>query len=264
MLVDTHAHLDFPDFDHDRDQVIDRARDAGVSCVINPGVDLISSEKAVALSERYGTVTAAVGIHPNSTTEASPGDMLHIARLADHPNVVAIGETGLDFYRDRSPRETQVRAFRAHLGLAREMNLPVIIHFRNVESEGITLTGKDLFDGLSGVFHCFSGSLAFAEEILAMGFLIGFDGPLTYPKSDRALIACEVPLERCLLETDAPFLAPQAHRGKRNEPAYVCDIAAMMADIRGCTVDEVIATTGENARVLFGLDDTHRTRGENS
>ncbi len=253
MLIDTHAHLDFKDFDRDRDEVVARAEQAGIACIINPGCDLATSKKARKLSETYESVYAAVGIHPNSTAESLPGDSLEIARLAEHTRVVAVGEIGLDFYRDRSPKDVQVRAFRGQLALARELDLPVIIHFRNVEEEGIALTGRAAFSGLRGVFHCFGGSPEFAREVVSMGFYIGFDGPLTYRDSDRVAVARAVPLERCLLETDAPFLTPQKYRGKRNEPAYLTEVAGKMADVMRRDVDEVIAVTGASARELFEI-----------
>jgi len=253
VLVDTHAHLDFRDFDSDMDDVVLRAEKAGVSFIINPGCDIATSQKAVELSKICKSVRAAVGIHPNSTHEASPGDIFEIARLAENGSAVAIGETGLDFYRDRSPKEVQSRAFRGQLELAKELGLPVIIHFRNVEYDGIELIGIDRFRGLRGVFHCFGGSVEFAEKIISMGFYIGFDGPLTYKNSDRAVVARAVPLERCLLETDAPFLTPQKYRGKRNEPAYVIEVAEKMAQVKKCDIEEVIEVTGKNARELFGI-----------
>lgn len=253
MLIDTHAHLDFRDFDNDRNEVVVRAEKAGVSFIINPGCDLATSKKAIELSGIYDSLYTAVGIHPNSTADALPGDSLEIARLSENSRVVAIGETGLDFYRDRSPREIQLRAFRGQLGLARELDLPVIIHFRNVEYEGIELVGIDNIKGLRGVFHCFGGSVEFARKIISMGFYIGFDGPLTYRDSDRVEIARAVPLENCLLETDAPFLTPQKYRGKRNEPAYVIEVAEKMARIKKCNIHEVITITGGNAQELFGI-----------
>ncbi|MFC1489632.1 TatD family hydrolase [Candidatus Latescibacterota bacterium] len=252
-MIDTHAHLDFKDFDTDRDEVVERAIEAGVSSIINPGCDLATSKKAVKLSETYESVYAAVGIHPNSTSEAKPGDLVEIARLAENPKVVAIGETGLDFYRDRAPKDIQVRAFRGQLNLARELDLPVIIHFRNVEFEGINLIGADAFKGLRGVFHCFGGSPEFAKKVISMGFYLGFDGPLTYKNSDRVEVALEIPLEKCLLETDAPFLTPQKYRGSRNEPSYVNEVAEKMAELKNCGIDEIIEITGNNARTLFGI-----------
>jgi TatD DNase family protein len=254
VLVDTHAHLDFEDFEGDRDDVLDRARAAGVVRIINPGCDLATTRRAIELAERYDTILAAAGIHPNSTANPEAGSIDDIARMAEHPRVAAIGETGLDFYRDRAPRDVQAGLFREHLALARKRALPVIIHFRNVAADGIDMTGREWFEGISGVFHCFGGSPQFAREILDMGFYIGFDGPLTYPKSDRAAVARIVPLEQTLIETDAPFLTPQSHRGSRNEPAYVAEVASALAAVHGCPVDEVVRITGENARRLFGLD----------
>ena len=253
MAIDTHAHLDFRDFDVDRDDVVARAVEHGVSKIIDPGVDLATSRKAVSLAETYDEVYAAVGIHPNSTAEASPGDIFEIAALADHPKVVAIGEIGLDFYRDRSPRETQVRAFKGQLDLARELDLPVIIHFREVGEEGISLVGEDAFKGLRGVFHCFGGSLDFARKVMSMGFYLGFDGPLTYKKNDRVEIAAGVPLERMLIETDAPFLTPQKNRGKRNEPAFISFTAEAAAKIFNISHEEIIQHTSYNTRRLFGI-----------
>jgi len=253
VLVDTHAHLDFNDFDGDREEVIARAVSAGVTIIINPGCDRESSLRAVELAAAFDPVYAAVGIHPNSTAEAVPADMVEIARLVSEYKVVAIGETGLDFYRDRSPRDVQIRAFRGQLALARECGLPVIIHFRDVEEDGIRLAGADAFKDLRGVFHCYGGSLAFARMVLDLGFYIGFNGPLTYRNSDRMEIAQAVPLERSLIETDAPFLTPRKHRGSRNEPAYVAEVAGKLAEAHGCSIDEVIAITGQNARDLFGV-----------
>lgn len=253
MLVDTHAHLDFEDFDADRDEVLSRANAAGVRHVIAPGVDVRTSRAAVALAERYGMVSAAAGIHPNESARAGSGDMDEIARLAENPKVVALGETGLDYYRDRAPRETQVLLFRAQLDLARALNLPVIIHFRNVGFEGVELTGAERFEGVRGVFHSFGGSVELAARLVGMGFYIGFTGPLTYKKSDRVEVALATPLENILLETDSPFLTPRSHRGSRNEPSFVAEIAEKLAEIKGLDPEAVIAATGENARRLFGI-----------
>jgi TatD DNase family protein len=169
--------------------------------------------------------------------------------------VVAVGETGLDFYRNRSPREVQLRLFREHLELAGEADLPVIIHFRNVGFEGIEMAGLDSFRGIRGVFHCFGGSVRFAQTLADMGFYIGFDGPLTYPGSDRVTVARSAPLDRVLLETDCPFLPPKSRRGERNEPAYVTEIAETFAHLLGIEYEEAISVTGRNACELFGFDE---------
>lgn len=253
MLADTHAHLDFEDFDPDRDEVLRRAADAGVECIVVPGIDVKTSRAAVALAERYGMVYAAAGIHPNDAHLAAPGDMDEIRRLATHPRVVALGETGLDYYRDRAPRDVQAELFRAHLDLARETGLPLIVHFRNVGDDGVALIGEERFRETRGVFHSFGGSAAFAERMVALGWYVGFTGPLTYKKSDRVSAAEAVPLERILVETDSPFLAPRCHRGTRNEPAYVTEIVEKLAEIKGVPVAEAVAATGKNARELFGI-----------
>lgn len=253
MLVDTHAHLDFADFDGDRDEVIRRAEVSGVRCIIVPGIDVRTTRSAIALAERHDMVYAAAGIHPNETTAVETGYRDEIRRLAAHPKVVAIGETGLDFYRGRAPRELQARVFGEHLDIARNMDLPVIIHFRDAGFDGIEMVGVERFRGLRGVFHSFGGSAALAERLVGMGFHIGFTGPLTYKKSDRIEVALAVPLDRILLETDSPFLSPRSHRGKRNEPAFVAEIADKLSEIRGIDREEVIAATGRNARNLFGI-----------
>ena len=253
VLIDTHAHLDFDDFDDDRDEVLERAVKAGIDAVIIPGIDVASSRKAVELAERYGMLYAAVGIHPNSVNAAEPGDNVRIARLAEESGVCAIGEIGLDFYRDRTPREEQVRAFRGQLSLAHELDLPVIVHFREVGQDGVDMTGREHLESVRGVFHCYGGSVDFAETVLNMGYYIGFDGPLTYPKSDRVDVARTVPLDRIVVETDAPFLAPQAMRGKRNESSYVTEVARALAEIKHVDVGEVEEVTTRNAHRLFGI-----------
>lgn len=253
MLYDSHAHLDFEDFAPDLDDIIARAKAAGVGGIVNPGCDVATSERAIELAARFDIVHAAVGIHPNNVGAAEPGDCLTISRLAEKPDVVAIGEIGLDFYRDRTPREIQARAFAGQLEIARERDLPVIIHFRNVEMDGIEMIGRDRLEGLRGVFHCFGGSVDFARTLVSWGFYIGFDGPLTYKDSDRIDVAKAVPLERCLIETDAPFLTPRSHRGQRNEPSYVGEIAERLAEVKGLDAGRVIDMTGGNARSLFRL-----------
>jgi len=253
LLCDTHAHLDLQEFDNDRDDVIKRASESGVAFIINPGCDYESSIKVVGLSEKYDCLVAAVGIHPNNVSASYEGEWEKIAELSKNPKVAAIGETGLDKYRERTPLNDQVAFFRKHLVISRERSLPVIIHFREVDYDGMELTGLEYFENVKGVFHCFGGSLRFAEKLVDMGFYIGFDGPLTYKKSDRIEIAEVIPLEKCLLETDSPFLTPQKYRGKRNEPAFVFEVARKLADIKKLSVEEVIAVTGAGAAELFNI-----------
>jgi TatD DNase family protein len=258
VLVDTHAHLDDARFDPDRDEVVRRAEAAGVTRILIPGIDAASSRKAVALAGRFGIAWAAAGIHPNSAAAVRSGDMDEIRELAENRRVIAIGETGLDFYRDRAPRDIQVALFREHLDLARTAGLPVVIHFRNAEFDAVEMAGREHFEGVRGVFHCFGGSVGFAQAVVEMGFYIGFDGPLTYPGSDRPEIARSVPLDRALLETDCPYLAPQSRRGGRNEPAFVSEIAASFARARGIDIEEAAVVTGRNAHDLFGFEELPR------
>ena len=253
MFADTHAHLDLEDFDADRDDVIRRAADAGVGFILNPGIHLASTRAAVALAERHEIVRAAAGIHPNETARARPGDMNEIRRIVSNERVVAIGETGLDFYRDRAPRDIQLRYFLAHLELAVETGLPVIIHFRSVGYDGVELAGVERFAGIRGVFHCFSGSREFARRATGMGFYLGFDGPVTYPGSDRPAVMRDLPSDRLLIETDCPFLTPQSRRGTRNEPAYVAEVAGAVAAARGISSEEAADMTWRNACELFGI-----------
>ena len=253
-LADSHAHLDFPDFDKDRETVIQRAGTAGVKLIINVGCDLVSSRKAVKLAAGYPSVYAAVGIHPHDAA-AAPADYLEqLAELAAAPKVVALGEMGLDFYRDRSPRPIQKKVLREQLDLARRLAMPVIIHDRDAHSELLAVLKKDGLSPAGGVMHCFSGDPDLAREVLALGLYISIAGPVTYPRNKvlRA-VAAAVPLGKLLLETDAPFLTPAPWRGQRNEPARIASTADMVAAQRGCAVEELGAACLANTRRLFSL-----------
>lgn len=253
-LIDSHAHLDDGQFDADRDQMLVRAQQAGVVQIINAAYDLPSSARSVDLARHYSFVFAAVGVHPHDA-EGLPADYLEQLReMARLPEVVAIGEMGLDYYRDLSPREVQQRVFREQLALARELNLPVIIHDRDAHADTLDILRKDGVSPAGGVMHCFSGSREMAEACLALGFYISFAGPVTYPNARRPKeVAAWVPLDRLLVETDCPYLTPQARRGRRNEPACVRYVAEEIAALRGIPVEEVARATTENARRLFGL-----------
>lgn len=254
-LVDTHCHLDLPEFDEDRDQVVAAAREAGVIAMITVGIDLASSRRAVALAQRYPGVYAAVGIHPLSAEEAANRQVLaELQQLAAHPRVVAIGETGLDYYRSRATERMQRRALQAMLELAAAMDLPVILHNRDA-------TG-DLWDELvrpeaprvRGVLHCFSADADWAVRFVQQGFYIGLDGPVTFKNGERAReVARAVPGHRLLVETDAPYLAPHPHRGRRNQPAWVRLVAERIAAERGCSLAQLAAETTANAVRLFRL-----------
>ncbi|MGD9048341.1 MAG: TatD family hydrolase [Anaerolineae bacterium] len=260
-LIDSHAHLDFSKFDHDRPAAIERAKAAGVSAIVNVGTDLGSSRRAVALAERYATIYAAVGMHPHDAKKLDGAALAELRELAQRPKVVAVGEIGLDFYRDLSPRDVQRRAFRAQLAWAARMGKPVIIHDRDAHDEIMEILTDWAMEqksspltGRIGVLHTFSGDLSMAEKAIELGFYISLSGPVTYKNADRlASIARTVPLDRLLVETDCPFLTPHPHRGKRNEPAYVRLVAERIATLRGMSFDELARATTANARRLFEL-----------
>ena len=254
-LIDTHCHLDFDHFDEDRDRVIERAIKAGVQRIIVPAIDLSSCRKVLALAEQYECVFAAVGVHPNSSAEWEDNWTIALRAMASHPKVLAIGEIGLDYYREWSPHPVQRRAFAAQLALADEVGLPVIIHNRQSDIDVVRLLADSNIatNKNCGVLHSFSGSWEFASTVLEMGFYLGFTGPITYKKADELRdVAYRIPIDRMLIETDAPFLAPQQHRGKRNEPAFVRQVATKIAELRALSVDEIAEQTTANAVSLFG------------
>jgi len=268
LLVDTHCHLDFDNFDEDRAAVLERARQAGLVRILNPSVDLPSSLAAVELASRVPEVYAAVGVHPNDVgnwDSASLNELRGVARL---PKVIAIGEIGLDYYRERTPHDLQQRVLSLQLDLAAEMGLPVILHVRNALPEDRKAM-SDMLHTLAewsadlprkapslverpGIFHSFSDDLASARRAVEMNFRIGVTGPVTFKKSDilREVVA-GIPIENLLIETDAPFLTPHPHRGSRNEPAYVRFIAEKIAQIRSLSLEEVAHVTTTNAERLF-------------
>jgi TatD DNase family protein len=256
MLVDTHAHLDDKRFDADRDDVVTRAIEAGVAFIINPGVDLGSSRAAVELAEKHDCVYAAVGVHPHEAAGFTGSALEELRRLAAHDKVVAIGEIGLDYNRDLSPRDIQREVFARQLELATELDLPVIVHRRDADGEVEAMLKDASASGkLRGVLHCFSGSIDWAERAVRMGFYIGFDGPLTYksaPKLEK--LARTIAVERALVETDSPYMPPLPHRrSERSEPAYVRLVARKLAEIRGLSYSDVCRVTGLSVSRLFGI-----------
>lgn len=263
-LTDTHAHLDMTDFDEDRAEIIARALDAGVSNIITAGTDLQSSKKAIELSERYSGVYAAVGIHPQEAATISEADMSRIGEIARHPGVVAIGETGLDFYRNYFPKAAQIQALKWHLALAAELDIPVIIHCRQAEAGMLDVLHSCISDygdrgQYRGVIHCFSGDSDTAKEYLNMGFYLSLGAYIGYPSSRGTHnVIKSIPEERLLVETDSPFLPPQSHRGKRNEPAYVSVTARVLATIRGESYEDIAKVTTQNAQRLFHLPPNDR------
>ncbi|MGQ9823826.1 MAG: TatD family hydrolase [Desulfotomaculales bacterium] len=252
VLVDTHAHLIDGRFDRDRQEVLERAKAAGVALIVNVGYDLESSRKSVALAGEFDCVYAAVGVHPHDAAQVPPGYLEELRRLAEGEKVVAVGETGLDYYRNLSPAEVQKKVFREHLALARELDLPVIIHDRDAHKDVLGILKEDGPGRAGGVLHCFSGDWEMARVCLEMGFFISIAGVVTYPKSSLLKeIAARVPVERLLVETDCPYLTPEPWRGRRNEPAYVRSVVECVANLRGMSAGELALITARNARSLF-------------
>ncbi len=256
-LIDTHAHLDMPHFAEDLDETIHRARHAGIARIINVGIDLSSSLKTVELTHRYDFLSAAVGVHPQESKTATVDEMERLAELARQPGVIAIGEIGLDFFRDYSPREKQVEIFERQLELAAVIGLPVIVHCRQAESvlTSVLETWTQRHPcSRRGVIHCFSGNLETAQSYVRLGFYISLGAYIGYPSSKAFQeVIKHLPLERLLLETDCPFLPPQNQRGKRNEPAYMIETAMKLSEIKGLRLEETAQLTTSNAKKLFNL-----------
>ena len=253
-LFDTHAHLHFPEFDADRQAMLGRARAAGVRRMLTIGTEPDSSRTAVAMAAREADVWAAVGIHPHDAADADEAAVDAIAGLAAEPRVVAIGEIGLDYFRNLSPPADQQRVFRALLGLARRLAKPVVVHCRDAHDDVLRILAEERVAEVRGIMHCFSGDVEIARRCLDLGLLISLAGPLTYPKA-RALpdVARFVPADHLVVETDCPFLPPQGHRGQRNEPAYLAITAARVAELRGEPVEDVAARLTANACALLGI-----------
>ena len=260
-IIDTHAHLDFPDYKDDIDEVIERAGEVGVEYMINVGTTVASSNKSIELAKQYEQIYASIGIHPNEASKVSGEEWSRLEALAGGDKVVAIGETGLDYYRDRSKREDQKRLFHQHIELAQRHNLPVIIHNREASSDCLDIVHE--YSGkIKGVVHCFAGTVEDAEEFLKLGFHVSFAGPITFPKADNLREALKaVPVERLLLETDCPFLAPQPKRGKRNEPSYLQYTIPVLAELYKLSVEDIQRITTLSAKKLFGIGQVN-TKGE--
>ena len=259
MFVDSHAHIDGPEFDGDREQVIERARVAGVSTILNIGTGDPHSgalERAVDLAETHSDVYTAIGIHPHDARLFDDeAEKLVLRLITQSSRVVAWGEIGLDFHYDNSPREVQIKVFKRQLQLAGDANLPVIIHTREAEAETIDiLKSQSASAGRTGIMHCFSGSSWLAQQALDLGFYISLSGIVTFKKADELrATAKQVPRDMLLIETDCPFLAPVPYRGKRNEPAYVVEVARCLADLHGVSVDEIGRVTAANFARMFNL-----------
>lgn len=253
LIFDTHAHYDDAQFDADREALLSAMPENGVGLILDPGCDLESSRAAIALAEQYPHVYAAVGYHPENCAPYTDADLDILRRLAQHPKVVAIGEIGLDYYWEQNPPKAfQQAVFRAQLALTRELDLPVIVHDREAHADCLAIVKE--FPGVRGVFHCYSGSVEMARELWKLGWYTGFDGPVTYKNARKTVeVAAEVPLERLLLETDSPYMAPVPVRGTRNDSRNIAHIAAKIAEVRGMTADEVIRIAADNGKRLFGI-----------
>jgi TatD DNase family protein len=256
-LIDSHAHIDFPQFADDRATMLERARAAGVSTLLaigtGPGPEKLDA--ALPFAEEHDWIYATVGIHPHEAKEVTPQHLDRLAELAKHPKVIAWGEIGVDYFYDHSPREAQHRVFRDQLALAHKAKLPIVIHCRDAWSDCLAVL-EEVWrpTGLGGILHCFTSTLEDARRGLDMGFLISFAGNSTYPKAQNLRdVAKALPLEKILIETDAPYLAPQPYRGKRNEPAYVGEVAKAIANVRDLRAEDVALATAENFRRFFGL-----------
>jgi TatD DNase family protein len=254
MLTDSHAHLEMPEFDADREQVLERAVQGGVTRVITIGTDLESSAQAVGLAQGHESVFATVGCHPHDAKECTEEALAELCRLAAEPRVVAWGEIGLDFFKLYSPRDRQVELFERQLDLASRADLPVVIHDRDAHHEILSILRKRKDSGRRGVIHCFSGDYSVALEFIGLGFAISIPGTVTYKNAhDIQEVAARIPVDRLIVETDAPYLTPVPKRGKRNEPLFVVHTAEKVASLRGMDLQEFCRIASENTTRIFGL-----------
>jgi TatD DNase family protein len=253
MLIDTHCHLDFEDFAAERDAVVARARAAGLARIITISTRVAQFPAIAALAEAYPDVFCTVGTHPHQAHEETDVTLDQLVALAGHPKCVGIGEAGLDYHYDQAPRDVAARVFRTHIAAARETGLPLVIHARDADADVAAILEDEMGKGsFKALLHCFTSSRQLAEAAVALGLYVSFSGVLTFKKSEELrAIARDVPIDRLLVETDAPFLAPVPHRGKRNEPAYVAETAKVLAEVKGMTAAELAAATSANALRLF-------------
>ena len=253
MLFDTHAHYNASQFDADRDAVLSALPGQGVGLVVNPGCDLESSRQAIALAEQYPFIYAAVGVHPEDCAGWRDSDVEELRKMSARPKVVAIGEIGLDYYWEENPsRELQKRVFRVQMELARELDLPVIVHDREAHGDSLDIVRE--YPQVRGVFHCFSGSVEMAQELVRRGWMISFTGVLTYKNARKAVEAARaIPMDRLMLETDSPYMAPVPHRGERNHSGFVAHTCQKLAEIKGIDPEECARITMENGRRFFQI-----------
>ena len=260
-LIDTHAHLDDPKFDNDRGDVIKRAIDAGIEYIITvgtwhpPQAEEKGLEHVTELAGEYDLIYTALGVHPHDAKDANDDAFDEIKKLSTHPKVIAMGETGLDYYYEHTPKDIQKSVFRKHIQIARELNLPLTIHTREAHNDTLEILVEEGVGDIGGVLHCFSGSYEMAKKCLDMGLYLSFTGVVTFPKATNIHeIVKKIPMERMLVETDCPYLAPEPYRGKRNEPAFIMETAKRIAEIKGVSFDDVARITTLNAKELFGIE----------
>lgn len=254
MFIDTHVHLNADQYDEDLQEVIDRALENNVTKMIVIGFDRKTIERAMDLTEKYDFIYAVVGWHPVDAIDCTPEDLQWIEELAAHPKVVGIGETGLDYYWDKSPKEVQQEVFRKQIQLAKKVQLPIIIHNREATEDVLRILKEEKAEEVGGVMHCFSGSVETARESIDMNFMISLGGPVTFKNAKKPKEVAElIPIEHLMIETDAPYLAPHPYRGKRNEPSYVPLVAEEIARLKGLTIEEVGEKTTKNAEQFFKL-----------
>jgi TatD DNase family protein len=253
MLVDSHCHLDFPDFASEIDAVVARAGAAGIGTMVTIGTKLSEAEKVIGIAERFPNVWCTVGVHPHEAASEPGDDATRLIALARHPKVVGIGETGLDYFYEHSPRDRQAACFQAHIAAARETGLPLIVHTRDADADTAAMLSREMEQGaFTGLLHCFSSGQALADTALALGFYVSFSGILTFKSAEAVrAVAATVPADRLLVETDAPYLAPMPLRGKRNEPAFVAHTAKRLAELRGMSSAEIAEDTTANFHRLF-------------
>ncbi|MBI3313501.1 MAG: TatD family hydrolase [Candidatus Omnitrophica bacterium] len=253
-FVDTHVHLHFPDFDQDREEVIKRAQNSGVDFFINVGTDVKSSRSSLKLSEQYPNVRATAGIHPHDAKDATEEDFRELEEILQAKQMVAVGEVGLDFYRDHSPKEKQKEVLRRFIAIHQKVKKPLVLHCRDAYQDLMELLKQEMNPPYQGVMHCFSSDKDTLLRFVDLGFYISFAGPLTYKKNDSLREACKAcPADRLLLETDAPFLPPQSMRGKRNESSLMIETAQVAAELQNVDLEVLANQTTKNARKVFGL-----------
>jgi TatD DNase family protein len=254
MLTDTHTHLNAQQFDEDRHDVIERAKQSGISRIINVGFNRETIPSSIELAEKYDFIYSTVGWHPTDAIDYKPDDLEWIEQLCSHPKVVAIGEIGLDYYWDTSPKDVQDRVFREQIRLARKVGKPIVIHNRDAHADVVRILQEERAAEVGGVMHCYSGSWETAKQCLDMNFYISFGGPITYKNAKQPKeVLAQVPVDRLLIETDAPYLTPHPFRGKRNETGYVRLVAEAAAEIKGVSLEEIAAITTHNASKCFGI-----------